>query len=111
MTGVQTCALPIFVLWRSLAEVAEKTIKKGALVYVIGKIKTRSYVDKDGNNKYITEILADALLLLDKKQGAGAPVPQTEINSNEGSDRESPGSEVNDPPANYQANSEDDLPF
>jgi single-strand DNA-binding protein len=57
------------VLWRALAEVAEKTVKKGAQVYIVGKIKTRSYVDKDGNNKYITEILADTLLVLDKKQG------------------------------------------
>ena len=35
------------VLWRALAEVAEKTVKKGAQVYIVGKIKTRSYVDKD----------------------------------------------------------------
>jgi single-strand DNA-binding protein len=58
------------VLWRALAEVAEKSVKKGAQVYIIGKIKTRSYVDKDGNNKYITEILGDALVLLEKKAGA-----------------------------------------
>jgi single-strand DNA-binding protein len=57
------------VLWRALAEVAEKTVKKGAQIYIIGKIKTRSYVDKDGNNKYITEILADTLVLLEKKPG------------------------------------------
>ena len=44
------------VLWRALAEVAEKTIKKGSQVYIVGKIKTRSYVDKDGVNKYNTEI-------------------------------------------------------
>jgi single-strand DNA-binding protein len=55
------------VLWRALAEVAEKTVKKGAQIYIIGKIKTRSYVDKDGNNKYITEILGDAMVLLEKK--------------------------------------------
>ena len=59
------------VLWRSLAEVAEKTVKKGTQVYVVGKIKTRSYVDKDGNNKYITEILADIMMVLEKKQGHG----------------------------------------
>jgi single-strand DNA-binding protein len=58
------------VLWRALAEVAEKTVKKGVQVYIVGKIKTRSYVDKDGNNKYITEILADTMLVLEKKQGA-----------------------------------------
>ena len=59
------------VLWRSLAEVAEKTVKKGSQVYIVGKIKTRSYVDKDGVNKYITEILADTMLLLEKKQQSG----------------------------------------
>jgi single-strand DNA-binding protein len=58
------------VLWRSLAEVAEKTVKKGTQVYIVGKIKTRSYVDKDGVNKYITEILADTLMVLEKKQQA-----------------------------------------
>jgi single-strand DNA-binding protein len=51
----------------ALAEVAEKTVKKGSQVYLVGKIKTRSYVDKDGNNKYITEILADTIMVLDKK--------------------------------------------
>lgn len=56
------------VLWRSLAEVAEKTVKKGTQLYIVGKIKTRSYVDKEGINKYITEILADTMLVLDKKQ-------------------------------------------
>jgi single-strand DNA-binding protein len=57
------------VLWRALAEVAEKTVKKGAQIYIVGKIKTRSYVDKDGKNKYITEIIGDALILLEKKTG------------------------------------------
>ncbi len=57
------------VLWRSLAEVAEKSVKKGTQLYISGKIKTRSYIDKDGNNKYITEILADTMFVLDRKQG------------------------------------------
>ena len=60
------------VLWRALAEVAEKTVRKGAQVYVVGKIKTRSYVDKEGNNKYITEILGDGMLVLEKRQGAAS---------------------------------------
>jgi single-strand DNA-binding protein len=83
------------VLWRSLAEVAEKTIKKGAQVYLVGKIKTRSYVDKDGVNKYITEILADALLLLEKKQGA-ATSQQTETG------RAPHGTTVNEPSGTYR---------
>lgn len=57
------------VLWRALAEVAEKNVKKGTQVYLTGKIKTRSYVDKEGNNKYITEILADSMMVIDRKQG------------------------------------------
>jgi single-strand DNA-binding protein len=59
------------VLWRALAEVAEKTVKKGTQLYIVGRIKTRSYVDKDGNNKYITEILADTMVVLEKKTGTG----------------------------------------
>lgn len=76
------------VLWRALAEVAEKTVKKGTQVYIVGKIKTRSYVDKDGNNKYITEILADTMMVLEKKQGA--PTSQTSgISENEWPDSDS----------------------
>ncbi|MDR2887048.1 MAG: single-stranded DNA-binding protein [Bacteroidales bacterium] len=56
------------VLWRALAEVAEKTVRKGSQLYITGKIKTRSYVDKDGATRYITEILADTLIVLEKKQ-------------------------------------------
>jgi single-strand DNA-binding protein len=50
-----------------LAEVAEKYIRKGSLLYVEGKIKTRSYDDKDGNKKYVTEIVAESFKMLDKK--------------------------------------------
>lgn len=71
------------VLWRALAEVAEKTIKKGTQVYIVGKIKTRSYVDKDGVNKYITEILADTLLPLDKKQGGSGSYNNPETGKSE----------------------------
>jgi single-strand DNA-binding protein len=99
------------VMWRALAEVTEKTVKKGSQVYIVGKIKTRSYVDKDGNNKYITEILADALLLLDKKQGIGTSSPQPEANRNNLPEKEAPGQEINEPPAPYQPTNEDDLPF
>lgn len=55
-----------------MAESAEKYLKKGSLVYIDGKIKTRSYDDKDGNKKYITEIVADTLRLLDKKEGSAS---------------------------------------
>ncbi|MDX9812352.1 MAG: single-stranded DNA-binding protein [Bacteroidales bacterium] len=98
------------VLWRALAEVAEKTIKKGAQVYIVGKIKTRSYVDKDGNNKYITEILADTLLVLDKKPATSYPREKQET-TDENKEKSVPGEELNEPPSGYQPESEDDLPF
>jgi single-strand DNA-binding protein len=91
------------VLWRALAEVAEKTIKKGSQVYIVGKIKTRSYVDKDGVNKYITEILADALLLLEKKQGTAGSSSQTDSSKGESHDKGYSGSVINDPASSYHA--------
>jgi single-strand DNA-binding protein len=52
------------VMWRGLAESAEKYLRKGALVYVEGKIRTRSWDDKEGNKKYTTEIVADTMTML-----------------------------------------------
>jgi single-strand DNA-binding protein len=55
------------VVWRGLAEVAEKYVKKGSQLYIDGRIRTRSYDDKDGNKRYFTEIFADTLRMLGKK--------------------------------------------
>ena len=52
------------VLWRGLAEVAEKWLKKGSSVYIEGKIRTRKWEDKEGNTRYNTEILADNMTML-----------------------------------------------
>jgi single-strand DNA-binding protein len=59
------------VVWRGLAEIAEKYLKKGSLVYIEGKIRTRSWDDKDGTKKYSTEIVADNLIMLDRKEDGG----------------------------------------
>jgi single-strand DNA-binding protein len=56
------------VRWRGLADLAEKYLHKGSLVHIEGKIKTRSYDDKQGNKKYVTEIIAEQIILLDKKE-------------------------------------------
>tara|TARA_B100000767_G_C19741161_1_gene526230 strand:- start:25 stop:432 length:408 start_codon:yes stop_codon:yes gene_type:complete len=56
------------VLWRGLAEVAEKYLKKGASVYIEGKIKTRKWEDKDSNTRYNTEILVDNMTMLGGKK-------------------------------------------
>ena len=55
------------VLWRGLAVVAEKYVRKGTQLYIEGRIKTRSYDDSDGNKKYITEIVGDQMQLLGRR--------------------------------------------
>ncbi len=62
------------VCWRNLAELSEKYIKKGAQIFVEGKIRTRSWADQTGAKRYTTEIVADNIRLLDRK-GATAGVP------------------------------------
>ena len=60
------------VLWRRLAEIAEQYLKKGSMVYIEGKLQTRSWDDKDGNKRYTTEIVGNSMQMLDKKSdGAG----------------------------------------
>lgn len=54
------------VLWRKLAEVAEKYVRKGQQVYIEGKIRSRSWEDKEGNKRYTTEIFGDVLTILSK---------------------------------------------
>src|ERR1700709_677533 len=52
------------VMWRSLAEAGHKTLRKGKLVYIEGKIRTRSFEDKEGIKRYTTEIIPDIFTLL-----------------------------------------------
>ncbi len=59
------------VVWRGLAELAEKYIRKGTQLYIEGKIQTRSW-EKDGVKRYTTEIYADTIQLLGKKPDATA---------------------------------------
>lgn len=56
------------VLWRGLADLCEKYLKKGSTVCIEGKLRTRSYEDKEGDIKYVTEIIADNIIMLDKKE-------------------------------------------
>src|ERR1700712_317745 len=55
------------VMWRSLADSAAKVLDKGKLIYIEGKVRTRSFEDKDGRKKYTTEIVADSYRLLGRK--------------------------------------------
>lgn len=61
------------VLWRGLAELAQKYLHKGSLVYIEGRLRTRSWEDKEGNRKFATEVVGDNLIMLDKRtDGAGS---------------------------------------
>ncbi|MEM6644215.1 MAG: single-stranded DNA-binding protein [Bacteroidota bacterium] len=83
------------VLWRGLAEVAEKYVKKGDMIYVEGKLRTRSW-EKDGITRYTTEVVGDNMTMLgskgDRPSGGGDYQPPS----------------VEDAPAESAT---DDLPF
>ena len=99
------------VVWRGLADVAERFLKKGSLIYIEGKLQTRSY-EKDGVTRYSTDILARELTMLGKKadnpggQGGGynAPAPQ----------QQQQASPIPSTPQTFESNTADDvddLPF
>ncbi len=60
------------VLWRGLAELAQKYLHRGSLIYVEGRLRTRSWDDREGNKKFATEIVGDNLIMLDKRTESGA---------------------------------------
>ena len=58
------------VLWRKLAEHAERHLHKGSTVYIEGKLRSRNWTDQQGQERHITEVIGDTLQLLDKR-GSG----------------------------------------
>ena len=59
-------------LWRNLADVADRFIRKGSQVYIEGSLRTRDWTDKDGNKRYATEIVANDLKMLGRRGDAPA---------------------------------------
>ena len=57
-----------------MAELAQKYLHRGSLVYIEGRLKTRSWEDKEGNKKFATEIVGDNLIMLDKRSDGSSPV-------------------------------------
>lgn len=94
------------VLWRGLAEVAEKYLNKGDMVYIEGKLRTRSW-EKDNVTRYTTEVVGDNMTMLSPKNSGNqdyqAPVPATE-NKTSYSTPEGSGGQTTE-------NDNDDLPF
>lgn len=64
------------VAWNKLAEICGKFVKKGKKVYVEGRLSTRSWQDKDGQTKYMTEVVLTDVILLDS-QGGGTPLGES----------------------------------
>ncbi len=54
-------------LWRGLADIVDKYVRKGSQIYVEGRLRTREWMDKDNNKRYTTEILADTMNLLGRR--------------------------------------------
>jgi len=97
------------VCWRNLAERAEKTLKKGSLIYLEGKLTTRKWQDKDGGDRYTTEVVARTFRSLERRDPS----------LSEGVSSGFPGAENDFPtvekttgqPNTTLANDDDDLPF
>lgn len=90
------------ILWRGLAEIAEKYIRKGTKIYVEGKLKRRSWQDKEGNNRFTIEVVGDELTILSRSENQDR---HQHAYSNEG--RPSPPS----PMVDLAAASDDNVPF
>jgi single-strand DNA-binding protein len=66
------------ILWGGLAGLAKEYVRKGSLLYVEGKLRNRQYEDKDGVKKYVTEIVAEQIIMLDKKIKVSEPEIENE---------------------------------
>lgn len=87
------------VLWRGLAETAEKYVHKGDKLYIEGKIRTRSYDDQNGVKRYVTEIFGDNMEMLTPRSAQTAAPAQAQPASSASA------------PAQSENNPSDDLPF
>ncbi len=68
------------VLWRGLADLAQKYLHKGSLVFIEGRLKTRSWEDKEGNKKFATEIIGENMIMLDKRNDGSYIAPHLAAN-------------------------------
>jgi single-strand DNA-binding protein len=106
------------VMWRGLAEVAEKYLRKGSQVYIEGRLQTRSWDDQNGQKRYTTEIVADNMVMLGRPTGGGGGAPR-EGGDSYSQQREQPampsrssgGGGGYSAPSSMPPQAEDDLPF
>ncbi len=95
-----------------LAEIAGQYLKKGSQVYVEGKLRTRKWTDKEGVEKYTTEIIADTMQMLGSRQGMGGGAPMDEGQGASAPRQSAPASRpaASKPAANF-SDMDDDIPF
>jgi single-strand DNA-binding protein len=87
-----------------LAEIAAEYLRKGSQVYIEGKLRTRKWQDKDGNDRYTTEIVADEMQMLGGRGGAGGSAPMRD-------ERPPQGAPSSPPPQGSSDDFDDDIPF
>jgi single-strand DNA-binding protein len=92
-----------------LAEIAGEYLKKGAQVYVEGRLRTRKWQDKEGQDRYTTEIVADTMQMLGSRAGSGEPRP--EPMARPGEPKAPPAGAAAKKPAGKFDDMEDDIPF
>lgn len=90
-----------------LAEVAGEYLKKGSQVYVEGSLRTRKWQDKDGQDRYSTDIRADVMQMLGRREGGGGPREDAPPRASE----PKPAASASKKPAGKFDDMEDDIPF
>lgn len=90
------------VAWRGLAEITERFLRKGSKVYIEGKLRTRKWQDKDGIERYTTEVHADEMNMLDRANPAAG---------GENASRPATATSATPAPAQLRDEEVDDLPF
>ncbi len=101
------------VLFRNLADVAGRYLRKGSQVYIEGKLKTRKYQDSEGHNRYSTEVVADEMQMLGSRGGGEMPPPAASSSppAASSSPPSRPASEARSPTAGLDDDFDDDIPF
>ena len=95
------------VFFSRLAEIAGEYLRKGSQVYVEGRLRTRKWQDKEGQDRYTTEIVADSMQMLGSRAGSGEPRPEP-MKSAESKGAAAPAAKK---PAGKFDDMEDDIPF
>lgn len=99
------------VVFGKQAEVVENYFKKGKLIYVEGRLRTRQYEDQNGNTRYITEVVAQNLNMLGRKDdmaGGGTPSQSNQQGAAQETQQQGPG---NGEAPDLESDADDDLPF